>query len=114
VLDLEPRVRFQNTAQSAGFDCETITTPTLECDVRRFDAGARGEKGALAVFGVLRRGQTDPFRGPRKHPALQTRLTIGLCLQALPTIAFSDGQVYVTVLLASGRDLFRALVPLRN
>ena len=46
---------------------------------------ARGERGAVAVFGVLRRGQNDPFPGPWKHPALQTRVTI----------AFGGGQEYV-------------------
>ena len=43
--------------------------------------GGTGLKGGVAVFGILRRGQNDPFGGPRKHPALQTRLTI----------AFGDG-----------------------
>ena len=47
--------------------------------------GARVERGAIAVFGVLGRGANGPFRGPRKHLALQTRLTI----------AFSGGKVYV-------------------
>jgi Protein of unknown function (DUF3096) len=42
-------------------------------------------KTATSSFGILRRRKTDPFRGPWKHPALQTRLTI----------AFSGGQVYV-------------------
>jgi hypothetical protein len=45
---------------------------------------ARGERGAVAVFGVLRRGPNDPSRGPWKHPVLQTRLTI----------VFSGGQEY--------------------
>ena len=47
--------------------------------------GARVARVAVAVFGVLVRGTNDPFRGPWKHLALQTRLKT----------AFSGGQVYL-------------------
>jgi hypothetical protein len=44
--------------------------------------------GVAVVSGVaiLRRGKTDLFRGPWKHPELKTRLDL----------AFRGGQVYVT------------------
>ena len=43
------------------------------------------ERGPISSFGILRRGKIGPFRGPWKHPAPQTRLTV----------AFSGGQAYV-------------------
>ena len=43
------------------------------------------ERGAIAVFGLLARNTHGSFRGPWKHLALQTQLTI----------AFEGGQVYV-------------------
>ena len=43
------------------------------------------ERGAVAASGVLGRGTDGPSRGPRKHLALQTRLSF----------AFSSGQAYV-------------------
>jgi hypothetical protein len=36
-------------------------------------------------FGILRRGETDPFHGSWKHPALKTRLDL----------PFRGGRVYV-------------------
>ena len=36
------------------------------------------DRGAVAAFGVLAIGTNGPFRGPWKHLALQTRLTIAL------------------------------------
>jgi hypothetical protein len=46
---------------------------------------ARVEREAVAAFGVLARATDGPFRGQRKHLALQTRVTI----------AFGGGQAYV-------------------
>jgi hypothetical protein len=46
----------------------------------------RVRKTAASGFGILRRGKTDPFRNPWKHPALKTRLDI----------PFRGGRVYVT------------------
>jgi hypothetical protein len=43
-------------------------------------------KTAASGFGIFRRGKTDPFCGPWKHPALKTRLDL----------AFSGSRVYVT------------------
>src|ERR1019366_3241880 len=36
----------------------------------------RGERGGVGSFGVLARGTNGSFRGPREHPALETRLTV--------------------------------------
>ena len=43
-------------------------------------------KTAASGFGILRRGKTDPFRGPWKHPALKARLDL----------PFRGGREYVT------------------
>ena len=43
-------------------------------------------KAAVSGLGILRRGRTDPFRGPWKHPALKTRLDL----------AFRGGRGYFT------------------
>lgn len=43
-------------------------------------------KAATSGLGILRRGKTDPFRGPWKHPALKARLDI----------EFRGARVYIT------------------
>ena len=45
-----------------------------------------GRKAAVSGFGILRRSKADPFRGPWKHPELETR----------PNLAVRGGRVYVT------------------
>ena len=48
-------------------------------------AEARIEGRPVSDVGILRRRKTGPFRGPRKHLALQTRLTV----------AWGGGQEYL-------------------
>jgi len=46
---------------------------------------ARVERGAVAAFGALARGNNGPFRGPWRNLTLETRVTI----------AYSGIQVYI-------------------
>ena len=53
------------------------------------------EGGSVSGFGIRCSGKTDPFRGPWKHLAVQTLLTV----------AFSGGQEYICVIGADANSI---------